>query len=290
MNNLSFVIPVFNVERYLRRCLDSVLVNNEDFNVFVIDDCSTDSSGEILDSYKDPRLTVVHLEKNIGLADVKNYALDNLPLRDWVGIVDSDDWINSGLYLKVFSQGVSSGPEVDMISLGANIVYDRRLSRPVKIGDVTSDYIVEDPFEVFETDRNSSWSLITKRSLFGTDIRFPSGRVYEDVATNYKLVERARKIFVSKEAPYYYLFRDSSISHKSTLKNETDRLLSHTEFYEAVKGKVSKKVLKRILSDIRCTSEYIVSSFKKKPETELAYYWKQNLYNINEFLKNSFTE
>lgn len=91
---ISIIVPVYNVEPYLRKCLDSILDQTyRDLEILIIDDGSTDGSGAICDEYagKDDRIKVFHTE-NKGLSAARNLGLDNAT-ADWIGFVDSDDWI-----------------------------------------------------------------------------------------------------------------------------------------------------------------------------------------------------
>ena len=103
MEKVSVVIPVYNVEKYLRECLDSVQKQTlQELEIICIDDGSTDSSGAILDEYaqKDSRFHVIH-KKNEGYGKAMNIGMD-LVTSPYVGIVESDDWIDSTMYQKLY--------------------------------------------------------------------------------------------------------------------------------------------------------------------------------------------
>ena len=95
---LSIIVPVYNVEPYLRKCLDSIVNQTyRDLEILVIDDGSTDGSGKICDEYKrDERVKVFHM-KNRGLSCARNLGLDEAQ-GEWIGFVDSDDWIEPDMY------------------------------------------------------------------------------------------------------------------------------------------------------------------------------------------------
>ena len=96
---ISVIVPVYNVERYLRRCIDSILAQTfTDFELLLIDDGSKDSSGEICDEYaaKDSRIIVFHKE-NGGVSSARNVGLDNVR-GEWVAFVDADDKISDGYF------------------------------------------------------------------------------------------------------------------------------------------------------------------------------------------------
>lgn len=96
MPKISIIVPVYNVEKYLRKCIDSILNQTfKDFELILIDDGSTDESGKICDEYnlKDNRIKVIHKE-NGGLSSARNAGLD-IAQGEYIGFVDSDDWIES---------------------------------------------------------------------------------------------------------------------------------------------------------------------------------------------------
>ena len=118
---ISVIVPVYNVEPYLRKCLDSIIGQTyKDLEIIIIDDGSTDCSGKICDEYeeRDGRLKVFHTE-NKGLSAARNLGLDNAT-GDWIGFVDSDDWIEPDMYEVLLKRAGETSSKYFFFKLGIN--------------------------------------------------------------------------------------------------------------------------------------------------------------------------
>ena len=125
---ISIIVPVYNVESYLRKCLDSILAQTyRDLEILVVDDGSTDGSGAICDEYagKDDRIKVFHTE-NKGLSCARNLGLDSAN-GDWIGFVDSDDWIELDMYEVLLRKAEKTG--ADVVECG---VYEEHSDETIK--------------------------------------------------------------------------------------------------------------------------------------------------------------
>lgn len=222
---ISIIVPVYNVEPYLRKCLDSILGQTyRDLEILIIDDGSTDGSGEICDEYagKDDRIKVFHTE-NKGLSAARNLGLDNAT-GDWIGFVDSDDWIEPDMYEVLLRKAEETG--ADVVECGCHADYTmtsyehRAIQRTVSGIDAVEALIRGEI-------RTQVWNKIWRRHLF-IDIRFPEGYSFEDVATTYKLVGNATVTGVA-ENTYHWMQRKSSISQSHDLKNLIDYWLAYKE-------------------------------------------------------------
>ena len=118
MPQISVIVPVYNAEKYLHRCIDSILAQTfSDFELLLIDDGSKDNSGRICDEYaaKDSRIRVFH-KKNGGVSSARNMGLDNAK-GDWITFVDSDDWVKQDYLYSMISQ-----PDADLIMSSFDII------------------------------------------------------------------------------------------------------------------------------------------------------------------------
>ena len=210
---ISIIIPVFNVEQYLPKCLDSVINQTcKNIEIILVDDGSKDSSGRICDKYaqQDSRIIVVHKE-NGGLSSARNAGLD-IATGDYVMFVDSDDYVEP--YFCEIPLKYAIENNVEIVSFGYYRVYEdgRRIefktSNPRIIS--SSEGILQ---LIKKTDviHNLPCNKFFKRTLF-REIRFPLGKEYEDQATTYLLFHRASGIYVSDCILYNYLYRETSIS------------------------------------------------------------------------------
>lgn len=213
--SISIIVPVYNVEQYLRRCVDS-LVNQtyRNLEIILVDDGSPDRCGEICDDYaeKDDRIVVIH-KPNGGLSDARNKGID-IARGDYIMFIDSDDWIEKEACKELVK--IATKEQADIIPFGVNNVYDNGKieSYPIKFkGNITSAdcikaliYNIKD-YGIFNYACNKMYSI----DLFD-NIRFQSGKLAEDQGMTYKLFHIAKRIYVCDKQLYNYYQRVGSIS------------------------------------------------------------------------------
>ena len=225
---ISVIIPVYNVETYLPRCLESCIsaASVVHAEIIVVDDGSTDSSGRIAEGYsaryKD--LRVFHTQ-NHGLSAARNYGIEQA-WGDWLMFVDSDDWVAPDYCLLPYR--AAKEYSADLVAF--NIF---RMTKTGRIKDRAREHHpsgIISREEAIEFAGVVAWNKLYKRELF-QEIRYPAGRVYEDVATTHKLIYRAKKIVWLDERLIYHFYRSDSISHTSSPENRRDSFLSLYERY-----------------------------------------------------------
>ena len=204
---VSVIIPVYNVEKYLRECLDSV-VNQTfcDIEIICIDDGSTDSSGTILDQYasKDLRFVTIH-QANAGQAAARNKALD-IARGEYVLFVDSDDQINLDLIEKTYFGAVSSGSELVMFYMFSKDS-EANISHSIPNGD--DELLNKLELALFQCPGPCKW--LWKKSLIDRiDLRFHEGIKFEDVPFVLKGALHSNYIKVVPEALYFYRLSNES--------------------------------------------------------------------------------
>lgn len=255
MNDMiSVVIPVYNVEKYLKESLDSVINQTyKNLEIILVDDGSTDNSGKICDEYaqKDDRITVVH-QQNSGAGAAKNAGL-KLVKGNYLSIIDSDDYIESDMYEKMLSYMMKY--DVEIVQCNFCDVYIN--------GKIYPYWKIENHFSrvsniQFLSDILKEWKCsIFCNKLFKTvllkDTLFPVGRKIDDEFFTYRLVSRAKKILNTDDVFYNYRMRKSSVMNDSN----NDRLISDrtdcfVERYEYISQKFPeiKKSYYYHLSDI----------------------------------------
>lgn len=221
--NISVIIPVYNVEKYISECLDSVINQTyKKLQIILVDDGSTDSSGKICDVYaeKDNRITVVH-QKNAGAGAAKNTGLD-LVKGDYFSIIDSDDYIELDMYEKMVNSLEKYNADI-VQCLFRNVFVNDSFDRKFKIKSnypkvLTSkrflkEYLYDWKYAIFA-------NKVFKSSLL-KDIRFPVGRKIDDEFFTYKLVCNAKKVVNIDNILYNYRMRKTSVMNE----NDTDRLI-----------------------------------------------------------------
>ncbi len=228
-NLVSVIIPVYNVEKYLSVCLDSVITQDyANLEVILVDDGSPDNCGEICDGYaaKDSRIKVVH-KQNGGLSSARNSALDIMK-GDWVMFVDSDDEIKPNMISTMLKYAIDNSCEI----VRCNCM-TKRLNReevralPVPAGLYERDKINE--LIIKDILGSQAWFGLYKSNLWDK-VRFPEGRIYEDIATIFKVYVAGKSPVGVLEEPFYiYNLHNDSISFKVTPNKNYDRFLAFKE-------------------------------------------------------------
>ena len=233
MIRISIIVPVYNVERYLRKCLDSISAQTfTDWECLLIDDGSPDNSGAICDEYavKDSRFKVFH-KPNGGVSSARNLGLD-MASGEWVTFIDSDDFI-SPTFLEGLYAPIAKGKRLDLVHGGCT---DWKDGKPAGINQLYEDYIGDEPDIVFEKFRGLTVSKLFRLENVnhwsdGLPLRFDEKmKIAEDmVFTTDFLLTIKRYAFVS-EVGYYYRQDNMSSATKSINKKNFD-----VEYYNFVR-------------------------------------------------------
>ena len=244
---ISVIIPVYNVEKYLRQCLDSVAGQTYDnLEVICIDDGSTDSSGAILDEYgtKDQRFKIVHQE-NRGLSAARNKGLEFVK-GDYISFIDSDDWIKPDFYQKLQDAAVCSN--ADVIQCGY-IIWG---------GD--HNKVKETPSKIYYGDdnilkglrRGYVWNKLWKTSFIQNhNLRFYPKIYLEDLLFSVQASYFITKLQTIKYAGYYYRQNADSITKNKNKKEELKksiRIICCQALVFAQEHKYSKKNIRKLKS------------------------------------------
>ena len=212
---ISVIVPVYNVEKYLSRCVESILNQTyKNLEIILIDDGATDYCGKICDAYKkkDYRIKVIH-KTNGGLSDARNAGLDQMT-GEYVTCIDSDDFVSpffiSNLWIALDTNqcDIASSWFVEYYNGQALPAVQKLNTKNIQVfsrKEFFEKLLYQDGVEV------SAWGKLYKRELY-QNIRYPVGKLYEDIPTTYQLVEKANKIAVIPNVDYYYFQRENSIA------------------------------------------------------------------------------
>lgn len=216
---ISVIVPIYKVELYLQRCLNSIVNQTyTNLEIILVDDGSPDGCPQICDEYasNDKRIVVIHKE-NGGLSDARNAGLD-VCKGEYVSFVDSDDWIATSFIESLIREINNHNADIgvanfirttSLSSVRINPNYSRNIEELDSLQSVkklwTDDYVT------FVT----AWGKLYKASLF-SDIRFPKGKIHEDECTTYKLLYRASKTVFLNTPLYFYFQRNDSIMAKAS--------------------------------------------------------------------------
>lgn len=219
---LSIIIPVYNVEKTLERCVESVLSQGIDnYEILLIDDGSTDKSGKLADKAASfsKQATVFH-KPNGGLSDARNYGISRAT-GDYITFVDSDDFVTKGTYAKLMAV-LNEHPEYDILEypvLQNSGCSNQRIFNPgTKVYDNALDWLSEHGLE-----HCWAWNKIYRKELFNT-VRFPKGKVYEDVYTIANLIKLQPTIATTSRGMYHYCWNGNGIGAKEAQNGLTSLL------------------------------------------------------------------
>ena len=215
---ISIIVPVYNVEAYLDRCMESILKQTyKRLEIILVDDGSTDSSREKCDTYakQDSRIKVIH-KKNGGLSDARNAGLA-LATGDYIGYVDSDDWIEPDMYQCLYDACVEHDAELAVCRYFREYQDRTEAGGTGKIVPLSRDELLKiyisgnDEYVIY----NSVWSKLFKRELVA-DMIFPKGRNSEDIMyTTRAFCRLDRAAYIDRCLYHYVLDREGSIMNVS---------------------------------------------------------------------------
>lgn len=268
MPKISVIVPVYKVEEYLRRCVDSILNQTfQDFELILVDDGSPDDCPKICDEYaqKDNRVFVIHKE-NGGLSDARNkgidWAFENSD-SEWITFIDSDDWVHEQ-YLEFLYKGV--------IENNCEISSCRYYSTKGELPEEKEGEIKVLSPEEFWTMPNSNavmaWGKLYKKTLW-KKYRFPKGKIHEDEYTTYKLLFSVDKICAIDKELYYYYYNESGITKVSWTpkrKNAIYAMKEQVKFFK--KGKYMTAYRRQVWSLCFCYQRNIEEAMRNQINNE----------------------
>jgi len=230
---ISVVVPIYKVEKYIHRCVDSILSQSfTDFELILVDDGSPDACGKICDEYaeKDSRIRVIH-QKNGGLSAARNSGID-IAQGEWLSFIDSDDWVHPDYLRLLYEAAVENSTD---ISIGLYVRTDGR-------GDIDNAPInprisIEQPEGFWiekRTNATVAWGKLYRWRLFD-GVRYPVGKYHEDEYVTYRLLFACDKIAVVNAPLYRYFVNTDSISGMNYIKRMPDIIKAFTQHLEFFK-------------------------------------------------------
>ena len=219
---ISVIIPVFNVEQYVNKCLESIVSQSyPNLEIIIIDDGSTDNSRYICKKHskRDKRIKLIY-QKNVGLSGARNRGID-IAKGEFLSFIDSDDWIESDMISTLYKINLEYESDISVCNFRRIYEEDIVNLNSVTIAQKNSDIVVLEETKKIEALLNNDylvgnmvWNKLFKRHLF-SKVRFPVGKIYEDTYVLHELYDCANKIAVSNEIKYNYCQRIGSISRRS---------------------------------------------------------------------------
>ena len=275
---ISVIVPVYKVESYLSRCIDSILAQTfTDFELILVDDGSPDNCGKICDDYaqKDSRVFVIHQE-NCGVSVARNNAIEwslKNSNSQWLTFIDSDDWVHPQYLELLYSAANDLGLDISACQYqDASVVssfLDINDNSPNEIN--SEKFYIENPITAV-----APWCKLYKKTCFET-IRYPVGIRYEDEFTTYKILFQKSHIAYIDEKLYFYFTNPSGFMNSNWSPKRLDAITAYEEqiAYFRKNGhkkalvKVERKLLWYIIAQIEITEKsdeyaYLTPEFKKK--------------------------
>lgn len=211
MKRLSVIIPCYNVQEYLSKCIDSVIDNElDDIEIILVNDGSKDDTLKIIKEYKKKCKDIIKIvdQENQGLSMARNAGIE-VSTGEYITFLDSDDYVDSKMYSTMLDKAYESN--FDLVVCGVKMLYsDHELN--VNSGVVKDCNSKEEVKEVMYNFYPAACNKLYKREVIG-DLRFKKGVWFEDVEFMYRLLPHVKSIGIVNEYYYYYLQREGSITY-----------------------------------------------------------------------------
>lgn len=304
---LSIIVPVYNLEKFVGRCLESILCQvNDEVEIIIIDDGSTDNSGTIIDEYaqKHSNIKVIH-KSNEGISKTRNKGLVQAK-GEYVLFVDSDDYIAGNMVKTMLNQAINKNADI-VISKAVNEWPDQTkedmFTKDFDESEVINGMEAVKRFWAGEINGHPWNKLIRRELMINNNIVFPEDKkIYEDAPTLFKLYLKANRIaFVNKNL-YYYVQHPGSV----TKKPKFSMLYDHVDMIKAIEDSVDKRYCKKdfkkeyqyfllkqiyyhidILNQLYFTNKLAAEQHKKELEKYIKSIEFNNLFNNYYFNNNA---
>ena len=212
---VSVIVPVYNVEKYLSRCVESLLAQNyTDLEIILVDDGSKDNSGKMCDVYsgRDKRISVIH-KKNEGLSSARNAGMD-VASGDAIFFLDSDDYLSEDCIAKCVELLDQYDADVSIVQM---VHVSETTNEVIRIEQEAQTCLMNSGQAIAASLYQKIFTCcapakLYKRNVLG-DVRFPVGRISEDLATCHLFLSRAPRVVYSNHYGYFYRQRENSIMH-----------------------------------------------------------------------------
>ncbi|WP_297633617.1 glycosyltransferase [uncultured Clostridium sp.] len=299
---ISIIVPIYNVENYLGKCIESIISQTyENIEIILVNDGSTDSGLEICEKYEksDKRIKIVD-KKNGGLSDARNYGID-VAKGEYLVFIDSDDFVSNDYIEYLYEMVKEHNAKISVCSFYE--YFENGEKKPIGSANENEPIRLLNDEEAIETILyqklfdHSAWGKMYNKELF-KERRFPKGKLYEDIAIMYEILNEAKKIVFGPERKYFYLIRKSSIMNESfnirkmDLIEYTDRMIEFIDMnYPNLKkaarrrGNISnfnmlrqvlmcngkyEKIEDELIKKIKANSKYVVLDKKANKRDKIA--------------------
>ena len=281
---ISVVVPIYNVEKYLHKSIESILNQTyRNLEIILVDDGGTDNCPAICDEFakNDERIKVIH-KKNGGLSDARNAGVE-IASGEYIGFIDSDDYIKPDMYEKMLARLKETGADIVVCNYACvredgTLIEERNQNASVEDGVFTSKEAVEklcgNNYEYWVT----AWNRLYKAEV-AKAVPFPKGKIHEDEFTAHLFYDHAKLVAGISEPLYQYVIRENSImTKKYSVKN-----LAYVEALNQRIHYCMKHDMKEVgLAFLRWMAKYLIKVYaqldRKDPTTKKAYQDSETLF------------
>lgn len=289
MGRISVIVPVYNVQGYLHRCVDSILSQTYgNFELILVDDGSTDGSGRICDAVaeRDDRVCVIH-QANGGPAAARNAGIDRVMAggaSDWITFVDSDDWVNSRYLEALVNANNTHHTQLAIVEClpTAGEAPDGRSSLTPEVWPTEAYYVSN------QMNTAVAWGKLYARECFQT-LRYPEDRLHEDEFITYQILFRYDRVSVVRAPLYYYFQNPMGIMRGEWTPMRMDGLEAvrqQVRFFNAHGYSFAERERFQFLVYLYCYNKEEIQNSKKLSEQEKADCMKK----MNDSLRGLMTE
>ena len=279
---ISIIVPVYNMELYLRESLDSIKTQTfTDWECILVDDGSTDSSPEICDEYAaaDPRFIVIH-KKNGGLSSARNAALKEAK-GEYIGFVDADDWIEPEMYQQLYNLIIKNQADLSQIGYRTEYIGRHSIKHLTRTQKIING---QEAMREIGLDRmpNYVWNKLHKRSIITCD--FPEGRNFEDIYVYSKWLKNVTRMVLDPTVLYHYRMRKGSIIHTDPARNRFDYFLSCIDRLKMIEESLGRDNIEKrncYINKAAVNASKIIAREEKDPERRI-----ETIRRISEQVKN----
>ena len=232
---ISVIVPIYKVEKYLRRCIDSIINQTfKNIEIILVNDGSPDNCPKICEEYKnkDNRIIIINQE-NQGLSAARNSGI-RIARGQYLVFIDSDDYIEEDM-IEYLYEGIVKY-DVDISCCGYVAVYDNGIKEKITVPSEDTIYKKEEALNILLLNGYIdvvAWNKLYKKELFN-NILYPTGKLYEDMLTTYKLISVSDKILLRPKEKYFYCKRNDSIGGNQFSNKTLELLKACDEVYNYV--------------------------------------------------------
>ncbi len=273
MDKISVIVPIYNIEKYVRHAVDSIIQQTyTNLEIILVDDGSTDGSGAICDEYaaKDSRIKVIH-QKNGGLSLARNVGID-MATGDFLGFVDGDDYIEPEMYQRLYDALADNDAQISICRFRYVGAKEERNEKIEICDEILSgkDILFKKRIRKHSWGWGYAWNKLYKKEIFD-HLRYPVGKSYEDDFILHALLWDIQKVASISYVGYNYIQRSSSITnaYKVNRLDEVESICNRTDFYatEHVPSNVRHKDIIRgyyALYDVYAHADFLHEPFASR--------------------------